>query len=58
LLHRSVVGSEFTARVIENAEVAGRPAVVTEIEGRAHVTGYHRFVLEAEDELGTGFLLR
>jgi proline racemase len=58
LLHRSVVGSEFTARVVGDADVAGRPAVVAEVRGSAHVTGYHRFVLEEDDALGTGFLLR
>ena len=35
-----------------------RPAVITEVEGSAHRTGEHRFVLEDADELGTGFLLR
>ncbi len=58
LLHRSIVGSEFRARVVGDATVAGRPAVVTEVEGSAHLTGFHQFVLEPEDELGTGFLLR
>jgi proline racemase len=58
LRHLSVVGSEFRARVVADADVAGRPAVVTEVEGSAHRTGEHRFVLEDEDELGTGFLLR
>jgi proline racemase len=58
LRHLSIVGSEFRARVVGEAEVAGRPAVVTEIEGSAHRTGEHRFVLEDTDELGTGFLLR
>lgn len=53
-VHRSVVGSEFRARVVE--EVAG--GVVTEVEGSAHLTGYHQFVLEPGDELGAGFLLR
>jgi proline racemase len=38
--------------------VAGRPAVVTEISGSAHLTGFHQFVLEPNDPLGTGFLLR
>ncbi len=57
-LHRSIVGSEFRARIVEETELAGRPAVVTEVEGSAHLTGYHEFVLEPEDELGTGFLLR
>jgi proline racemase len=32
--------------------------VVTEIAGEAHLTGHHEFVLEPDDELGTGFLLR
>ena len=58
LRHLSIVGSEFRARVVGEAEVAGRPAVVTEIKGSAHRTGAHRFVLEDTDELGTGFLLR
>jgi proline racemase len=38
--------------------VAGLPAVVTEVEGSAHLTGRHEFVLEPSDPLGTGFLLR
>jgi proline racemase len=58
LLHRSVVGTEFEGRVVDGAEVAGRTAVVTEISGSAHLTGFHQFVLEPNDPLGTGFLLR
>lgn len=58
LLHRSIVGTEFVGRVVEEMEVAGRPAVVTEVSGSAHLTGHHRFVLRPDDPLGTGFLLR
>jgi proline racemase len=58
LRHLSIVGSEFEGRVVDDSEVAGRPAVVTEIAGTAHLTGYHQFVLQPADELGTGFLLR
>ncbi|HEY7004646.1 MAG TPA: proline racemase family protein [Gaiellaceae bacterium] len=58
LLHESIVGTEFVARVVGGAEVAGRPAVVTEVEGSAHRTGEHEFVLDEADPLGTGFLLR
>jgi proline racemase len=58
LRHLSIVGSEFRGRVVGDAEVAGTPAVITEVEGSAHRTGEHRFVLEDHDELGTGFLLR
>ncbi len=58
LTHLSIVGTEFRARVVGEADVAGKPAVITEVEGSAHRTGEHRFVLEDADELGTGFLLR
>jgi proline racemase len=58
LRHLSIVGSEFTARVVGETEVAGLPAVVTEVEGSAQLTGYHQFVLDPDDPLGTGFLLR
>jgi proline racemase len=58
LRHRGIVGTEFVGRVVGEAEVAGIPGVVTEVEGSAHLTGRHEFVLEADDPLGTGFLLR
>jgi len=54
LRHESIVGSTFIGRIVER-----RPeGVVTEIEGTAHRTGEHRFVLDPRDELGTGFVLR
>jgi proline racemase len=58
LRHLSIVGTEFEGRVVADAGVAGVPAVVTEIAGSAHLTGFHQFVLEPDDDLGTGFLLR
>jgi proline racemase len=58
LLHRSVIGSEFRARIVGRTEVAGTPAVVTEVEGSAHFTGRHEFTLDPSDPLGPGFLLR
>jgi proline racemase len=58
LVHESVIGTEFRARVVGDAEVAGRPAVVTEVEGSASRTGTHEFVLDPRDALGEGFLLR
>jgi proline racemase len=58
LLHRSVIGTEFLARIVERTEVAGIPAVVTEVEGSAHYTGRHEFVADPADPLGPGFLLR
>jgi len=58
LRHRSIVGSEFRAHVVSDAEVAGIPAVITEVEGSAYRTGEHVFTLDPEDPIGDGFLLR
>jgi proline racemase len=58
LRHLSIVGSEFTGRVVGEADVAGVPAVVTEVEGSAFRTGEHVFELDPADPLGEGFLLR
>jgi proline racemase len=58
LRHRSIVDSTFSGRVTGVTTVAGRPAVITEVEGSAHLAGRSRFVLDPEDPLGTGFLLR
>jgi proline racemase/trans-L-3-hydroxyproline dehydratase len=58
LRHLGIVGTEFAARVVGETEVAGRPAVITEVEGSAYQTGVHEFVLDPADPLGDGFLLR
>jgi proline racemase len=58
LRHLGIVGTEFRARVVGDAEVAGIPAVVTEVEGSAYRTGEHVFTLDDSDPVGEGFLLR
>jgi len=58
LRHRSIVDSEFRGQVVAEDEVAGRPAVVTEVEGAAYRTGRASFELDPDDPLGAGFLLR
>jgi proline racemase len=58
LCHRSIVGSSFTGVVVGEADVAGRPAVVTEVTGSAFRTGESSFLLDPDDPLGEGFLLR
>jgi proline racemase len=58
LHHLSVIGSSFRGRVVEEVEVAGRPAVITEVTGAAFRTGRAAFTLDPADPLGEGFLLR
>lgn len=57
-IHESITGTRFTGKVLETTRVADRRAVIPEIAGQGFITGYHTFVAEAEDPLGTGFLLR
>ena len=45
-------------RIVAEAEVGGLPAVVPEVCGTAHVTGRHEFLLDPEDPLQEGILLR
>ncbi len=58
LRHLSIVGSEFLGRVVGEVDVAGLPAVVTEVEGTAYRTGRASFELDPDDQIGEGFLLR
>ncbi len=41
-VNESVIGTRFTGRVVEETEVAGRPAIVPEITGRAWITAHGR----------------
>ena len=43
LRHLSIVGSSFTGRVVDEVDVAGRPAVITEVTGTAYRTGESTF---------------
>src|SRR5438309_2360144 len=58
LMHESVIGGRFASRVVGATRVADYPAVIAEVEGSAHLTGYPQFVLEAGDPIGLGFLIR
>jgi proline racemase len=58
LRHLGIVGTEFRGRVVGDADVAGIPAVVTDVEGSAYRTGEHVFTLDPQDPLAEGFLLR
>ena len=58
LIHESIVGTVFQARVAQQVEAAGRSAVVPEVSGMAYRTGRHVFELDPADTLGEGFVLR
>ena len=53
--HESVLGTLFTGRLIRKAKVGDYDAVVPTLSGRAWITGYADYVIDAEDPFPEGF---
>jgi proline racemase len=56
-VNESVIGTRFTGRIVEETTVAGRPAIIPDITGRAWITGMGQYLLDAEDPFPAGFAL-
>jgi trans-L-3-hydroxyproline dehydratase len=54
----SIIGSRFTGRVVQTTLFGPHNAIIPEVEGTAHITGRHEFIIDPDDELKEGFLLR
>jgi proline racemase len=54
----SLLGSCFTVQVVETTTFGPYDAIVPEVEGTAHITGRHEFLIDPADEIGSGFVLR
>ena len=54
-INESFIGSRFTGRLIGETEVAGIPAVIATITGRAWVTGLAQYLLDPSDPFPSGF---
>ena len=57
-VNESLIGTRFSGHLVEETRVGPHRAVVPEVSGAASITGYHTFVLEPDDPLPDGFLLR
>lgn len=55
--NESFIGTSFTGRLVETTEVAGIPAVIPTITGRAWVTGTAQYMLDPSDPFPRGFVL-
>jgi trans-L-3-hydroxyproline dehydratase len=58
LVVESIIGSKFTGRVVKTTRFGPYNAIIPEVEGAAHITGRHEFLIDPTDELRQGFLLR
>lgn len=56
-VNESFIGTRFIGRLVEQTEVAGRPAVIPTVTGRAWVTGTAQYFLDPTDPFPAGFLL-
>ena len=56
-MHESVIGTTFSARVVERTTVGDLPAIVPELTGEAWITGDCSFVVDPNDPLRDGFRL-
>jgi trans-L-3-hydroxyproline dehydratase len=54
---RSIIGSAFDCRIAGAANVAGRPAILPVISGRAWITGTHQHMLDPADPWPAGYRL-
>jgi trans-L-3-hydroxyproline dehydratase len=52
----SIIGTRFTGRVVGVTTCGGQEAIIPEIEGSAHITGRHEFLIDPDDPLKYGFL--
>ena len=55
--HESIIGTRFKGRIVEKGTVGELEAIVPEIEGSAHITGEHIFLIDERDPLKDGFRL-
>jgi proline racemase len=57
-VNESLVGTRFVGRLVGETTVGPYRAALPEVTGSAAITGYHTFVLDPDDPLPEGFLLR
>jgi proline racemase len=54
-IHEGILGTTFTGRLIRETKVGPYRAVVPTISGRAWITGFAQYVLDADDPFPEGF---
>ena len=57
LVSRSTIGGEFQIQLLGRTEVAGRPAVLPRVTGRAWIYGIQQLGVDPDDPLAAGFML-
>lgn len=56
--NESVAGTLFSGRALRRTQVGPVEAVVPEVSGRAAIVGFNTWLVEPDDDVGEGFLVR
>jgi proline racemase len=57
LVSRSTINGEFQIQLLGHTEVAGKPAVLPRVRGRAWIYGIQQLGVDPDDPLSAGFML-
>ena len=58
IIIESIIGTKFTGSIYEATTFGPVEAVIPQVEGDAFITGKHEFLIDPEDPLKKGFILR
>ncbi len=54
----SILNTRFSCKAIKEVTFEGIPAIIPEVEGTAYITGVNNFLIDPDDDLKDGFILR
>jgi trans-L-3-hydroxyproline dehydratase len=57
MFHESIIGSRFKGTIAGETSIAGRKAILPRIEGRAWITGFHTYCIDATDPYPQGYVI-
>ena len=58
MIIESILGTKFKASIIDVVDYGPYKAVIPKVEGTAHVVGQNEWIIDPEDPLHSGFILR
>ena len=57
-VYESILGTLFKGRIVGKDKIAEYDAIIPEITGAAYITGFNHFVIDPEDPVKYGFILK
>ncbi len=57
MVHSSLIDSRFRGKILGDCHVGDRAAILPAVSGRGWITGFHQYVLDADDPWPSGYVL-